>query len=186
VLIHDGARSLDEMIVGLLAFSRSTRQALQVSPLDMTGLVHAAAAEGRAIHKLPAARIDVGTLPHAMADAAVMRHVWSNLIGNALKFSATRAEPQVRISGRVEGGEVVYTVEDNGVGFDMRYADKLFGVFKRLHSVEEFPGTGVGLAIVHRIVTRHGGRIWAEATPGKGARFQFTLPEATQVHEAAA
>jgi two-component system sensor histidine kinase/response regulator len=185
-LIHDGARSLDEMIVGLLAFSRSTRQALQLSPLDMSELVRAAVAEGRAIHKLPAALIDVGALPHALADASVMRHVWSNLIGNALKFSATRAEPHVSVSGRVEGGEVVYVVEDNGVGFDMRYADKLFGVFKRLHSVEEFPGTGVGLAIVHRIIARHGGRIWAEATPGKGARFQFTLPAATQAHEAAA
>jgi light-regulated signal transduction histidine kinase (bacteriophytochrome) len=174
------------MIVGLLSFSRSTRQPLHLTVLDMSDLVRSAVAEARAIHKLPGARIDVEPLPLAMADSTVIRHVWSNLIGNAFKFSATRAEPHVRISGRLEGGEAVYTVEDNGVGFDMRYADKLFGVFKRLHGAEEFPGTGVGLAIVHRIVTRHGGRIWAEATPGQGARFQFTLPAAVDAHEAAA
>jgi signal transduction histidine kinase len=185
-LIHEGARSLDQMIVGLLSFSRSTRQSLQLSPLDMGELVRAAVAEAQALHKVPHARIEVSLLPQAMADSTVIRHVWSNLIGNALKFSAAREQPVVRVSGSVNGGEVTYVVEDNGVGFDMRYADKLFGVFKRLHSAEEFPGTGVGLAIVHRIITRHGGRVWAEATPGQGARFHFTLPVATESHEVAA
>jgi light-regulated signal transduction histidine kinase (bacteriophytochrome) len=133
-------------------------------------------AEARALDPGAAAAIEVAPLPPAMGDSTVIRHVWSNLIGNALKFSARHPTPLVRITGRVEGGEVVYQVEDNGVGFDMQYADKLFGVFKRLHRAEDFAGTGVGLAIVHRIVTRHGGRIWAEATPDAGARFQFTLP----------
>jgi light-regulated signal transduction histidine kinase (bacteriophytochrome) len=102
--------------------------------------------------------------------------VWSNLIGNAFKYSAKRAQPRISIDGRVEGEETIYGIEDNGTGFDMRYAEKLFGVFKRLHNVEEFPGTGVGLAIVQRIITRHGGRIWAQAEPDAGARFQFALP----------
>jgi two-component system sensor histidine kinase/response regulator len=175
-VIHDGSRSMDEMIVGLLAFSRSTREPLEMSTLDMAAIVRAAVAEARALHQGSAASIEVGPLPPAMGDSTVIRHVWSNLIGNGLKFSARHPTPQLRITGRVEGGEVVYQVEDNGVGFDMQYADKLFGVFKRLHRAEDFPGTGVGLAIVQRIVARHGGRIWAEASPGEGARFQFTLP----------
>src|SRR5690606_20060229 len=177
-VIHDGSQSMDRMIVGLLAFSRSTRQPLQMAPLDMDAIVRGAVAEARALHQEPGLRIELAPLPPAMGDSTVIRHVWSNLIGNALKFSARQAEPLVRIGGRLEGGEAVYSVEDNGVGFDSRYADKLFGVFKRLHSVDDFPGTGVGLAIAHRIVTRHGGRIWAESSPGEGARFQFSLPAA--------
>jgi light-regulated signal transduction histidine kinase (bacteriophytochrome) len=115
-----------------------------------------------------------------MADSTVIRHVWSNLIGNAIKYSSRREPSLIGISGRVENGEAIYTVTDNGIGFDMRYADKLFGVFKRLHSAEEYPGTGVGLAIAHRIVQRHGGRIWADSTPGAGSRFSFALPAADQ------
>lgn len=175
-VIHDGSRSMDEMIVGLLAFSRSTREPLEMSTLDMAAIVRGVVAEARAMHQGAAATIDVAPLPPAMGDSTVIRHVWSNLIGNGLKFSARHPTPQLRITGRVEGGEVVYQVADNGVGFDMEYAEKLFGVFKRLHRAEEFPGTGVGLAIAQRIVARHGGRIWAEASPGNGARFQFTLP----------
>jgi light-regulated signal transduction histidine kinase (bacteriophytochrome) len=98
------------------------------------------------------------------------------LIGNALKYSAKRATPKISVSGRVENGEAIYQVEDNGAGFDMRYADKLFGVFQRLHRSEEFSGTGVGLAIVQRIIVRHGGRIWAKGSPDAGACFQFALP----------
>jgi two-component system sensor histidine kinase/response regulator len=175
-VIHDGSRSMDAMIVGLLAFSRSTREPLEMSTLDMDAIVHRAVAEARALHQGVAASIEVAPLPPAMGDSTVMRHVWSNLIGNGLKFSAGQPSPRLGISGRVEGDEVIYQVQDNGVGFDMQYAGKLFGVFKRLHRAEDFPGTGVGLAIVHRIVARHGGRIWAEASPGEGARFQFTLP----------
>src|SRR5690606_23117358 len=177
-VIHDGAQSMDRMIVGLLAFSRSTRQPLQMSRLQMEQVVRGVIAEARAIYAEPEPRIEVGALPLALGDSTVIRHVWSNLIGNALKFSARQPEPTVRIGGRVEGAEVIYSVEDNGVGFDARYADKLFGVFKRLHSVDDFPGTGVGLAIAHRIIARHGGRIWAESESGKGARFQFSLPAA--------
>lgn len=175
-VIHDGTRSLDEMIVGLLAFSRSTRQQLQLSPLDMEAIVRTAVNEARNIHKGPEPVIEIGPLPPAMGDSTVIRHVWSNLLGNALKFSSRRTPPTIRVSGEMGDGEVTYAVQDNGVGFDMRYADKLFGVFKRLHGSDDFPGTGVGLAIVQRIVVRHGGRIWAESTPGAGACFRFTLP----------
>jgi two-component system, sensor histidine kinase and response regulator len=103
--------------------------------------------------------------------------VWANLVSNAFKYSGKRADARVEIGGREENGENVYWVRDNGVGFDMRYVDKLFGVFQRLHRAEEFDGTGVGLAIVQRLVTGHGGRVWAEAKPGEGACFHFSLPK---------
>ncbi len=177
-VIHDGSQSMDRMIVGLLAFSRSTRQPLQMAPLQMDAVVRGTVAEALATYQGPEPRIEVAPLPAAMGDSTVIRHVWSNLIGNALKFSSRQPQPVVRLSGRVEGDECVYSVADNGAGFDARHADKLFGVFKRLHSVDDFPGTGVGLAIAHRIVARHGGRIWAESSPGQGARFYFTLPAA--------
>lgn len=109
------------------------------------------------------------------ADPNLLRQVFSNLISNALKYSRKSESPMIRIGCEIQGDKVVYNVSDNGVGFDMAYADKLFGVFQRLHRAEDFPGTGVGLAIAHRIVDRHGGRIWAEAKPDQGATFYFTL-----------
>jgi two-component system, sensor histidine kinase and response regulator len=175
-VITDGCRSMDEMATGLLAFSHATRQPLNLTLLDMTPIVRTAIAQSRAIYADPEADVDVGPLPPAAADPGVIRHVWTNLIGNAFKYSSKRAQPHIRISGRVEGNETLFTVEDNGAGFDMQYADKLFGVFKRMHSAQEFQGTGVGLAIVHRIIARHGGRISAHAEPDKGARFEFALP----------
>jgi two-component system sensor histidine kinase/response regulator len=179
-VIHDGAQSMDRMIVGLLAFSRSTRQPLQLSRVEMQPIVRAVIAEARALYPDTDPRVEVGPLPAAMADPGVIRHVWANLVSNALKFSSRQPDPRVRIGASVEGGQVTYSVEDNGVGFDARHADKLFGVFKRLHSVDDFPGTGVGLAIAHRILARHGGRIRAESEPGKGACFRFTLPLARE------
>jgi light-regulated signal transduction histidine kinase (bacteriophytochrome) len=106
----------------------------------------------------------------------LLRQVWANLIGNALKYSAKNESPRVEIGGRADNGEIVYWVGDNGAGFDMRYVEKLFRVFQRLHSEHEFSGTGVGLAIVERVVARHGGRVWAEGEPNRGAKFFFTLP----------
>jgi two-component system, sensor histidine kinase and response regulator len=175
-IIRGGSQKMDRLIVGLLEFSQAGRRPLDLSLIDMTLMANSAAAEVMALYTGPAPKIDIGDLPPAPADGTVIRQVWCNLIGNALKYSAKRADPQIKVSGRVEGREAIYQVEDNGAGFDMAYADKLFGVFQRLHKAQDFAGTGVGLAIVHRIVMRHGGRIWAHGERDVGARFHFTLP----------
>jgi signal transduction histidine kinase len=182
-VIADGCRNMDEMVIGLLEFSRATRQPLSLVQLDMTPIVKAALAEARLRYPNPRAVVQLGELPAAAADPVVIRHVWSNLLGNAFKYSAKREQPLIKVSGRTEGNETIYAVEDNGAGFDMQYADRLFGVFKRLHSSREFPGTGVGLAIAQRIVDRHDGRIWVHAEPDVGARFEFALPSQAPVAE---
>jgi len=174
--MRDGCLKMDQLIVGLLEFSRVGRQRFDVSPIDMTMLASAALREALAGYGGPKPVIELAELPPACGDATVLRQVWVNLIGNALKYSAKRDEPKIRISGSSRGEEVLYRVEDNGAGFDMRYADKLFGVFQRLHGASEFSGTGVGLAIVQRIVARHGGRVRAEGVPDGGACFEFALP----------
>lgn len=175
-VIRRGAGTMEQLIVGLLEFSRAGTNPLDRDQIDMTVLADAAAAEATSSFTGPKPLIEIGKLPSVPGDATVLRQVWSNLIGNALKYSAKRTEPQVSISGRTEEREAIFKVQDNGAGFDMRYADKLFGVFQRLHSTEEFAGTGVGLAIVARIVARHGGRIWASGVPDAGACFEFALP----------
>jgi two-component system sensor histidine kinase/response regulator len=175
-IIRHGSQRMDQLIVGLLEFSRVGRERLELDRINMTALADVAAGEALAAYTGPKPQIDIAELPEAAGDATVLRQVWCNLIGNALKYSAKRPEPRIRISGRIENREAIYQVEDNGAGFDMRYADKLFGVFQRLHRTEDFSGTGVGLAIVHRIIVRHGGRIWAQGAPDAGACFQFALP----------
>jgi len=120
--------------------------------------------------------VTVAPLPPAMGDRGLLRQVLTNLIGNAFKFTRQRPDARVEIGSRDEGGERVYYVRDNGAGFDIRYANKLFGVFQRLHPAAEFEGTGVGLALVQRIIRRHGGRVWGEARVNEGATFHFTLP----------
>jgi two-component system sensor histidine kinase/response regulator len=175
-IIQNSSLNMDQLIVGLLEFSRTGRDPLDLDLIDMSLMADAASKEALALYSGPTPRIEISELPSAQADARVIRQVWANLIGNALKYSAKRSEPQIKITGRTEGREAIYQVEDNGAGFDMAYADKLFGVFQRLHKAEDYSGTGVGLAIVHRIVTRHGGRIWAQGKPDVGACFQFSLP----------
>jgi light-regulated signal transduction histidine kinase (bacteriophytochrome) len=126
--------------------------------------------------KSSSCRIVIGELPVANGDTNLIRMVWYNLLGNAVKFSAGLPEPITIISGYTNHNEAVYSIKDNGVGFNPEYMDKLFGVFNRLHSKEDFEGTGVGLSIVRRIIIRHGGRVWAESHPGSGATFYFSLP----------
>ena len=129
-------------------------------------------------HEAAAApHIEVEQLPPARGDRGLLRQVWANLIDNAVKYSSKAARPLIEVSGRRVGTENQYSVRDNGVGFNMEYAEKLFRVFQRLHRADEFGGTGVGLAIVHRVVTRHGGRVWAEGKVDQGAVFSFALPE---------
>lgn len=185
-LDEEGKRKLDSIIAGalkmgdliddLLEFSRVGRAAVQQSALDMTVLVQDVAAEALALCPERKIELSVGELPPASGDRAMLRQLWVNMIGNAIKYTRPRAQAKIEIGGSAQAGEDAYWIKDNGVGFQMEYAHKLFGVFQRLHSAKEFEGTGVGLALVKRIVTRHGGRVWAQGEPGKGATFSFTLP----------
>jgi signal transduction histidine kinase len=172
-VVRDSARGMGQLIDDLLEFSRLGRQELAKRHIDMTPLVQEVVNE---LQRDAQATVHIDAVPPANADRALLRQVWLNLIANALKYSSKQDCSVVQIGGKADGGEHVYWVRDNGVGFDMRYADKLFGVFQRLHRSDEFPGTGVGLAIVQRVVTRHGGRVWAEGQVGKGACFFFSLP----------
>jgi PAS domain S-box-containing protein len=175
VVMKEGAR-MGRLIDDLLAFSRIGRQSPQTEEIDLAALVdevyreQAALAPGRKIE------LRVTALPRAQADLALLRQVLFNLIGNAIKYTRPRDLAQIEVGGSVRGSENVYYVKDNGAGFDPRFADKLFGVFQRLHSEAEFEGTGVGLALVQRIINRHGGRVWAESQVDQGATFYFTLP----------
>ncbi|HEY2345991.1 MAG TPA: ATP-binding protein [Xanthomonadaceae bacterium] len=175
-MIRESARRMGLLIDDLLAFSRLGRQALEKTAVDMNALVESTLREvGVAGSDDP--RLRVARLPTVDGDRNLLRQVWVNLLSNAFKYSATRSEAaRVEVSGERDGAVARFHVHDNGVGFDMRYADKLFGVFQRLHSQDQFEGTGVGLAIVQRIVARHGGRVWAEAEIDRGATFTFELP----------
>ena len=178
-MISRSSRHMGMLIDDLLAFSRVGRKPLERITLDMGELVRRALHEAGAAHAQ--ATVEVGALPGADADPVLMRQVWVNLLSNAVKYSAPRgSEARIEVSGEREGGVARYRIRDNGVGFDMRYADKLFGVFHRMHSQEEFEGTGVGLAIVRQILERHGGRISADAQPDAGATFTIELPATAQ------
>jgi len=164
------------MIDQLLKFSKLGRQDVNKSEIDMTALVQNVLAD---IHNQPhKAKIVVNKIISAHADAQLLTHVWTNLISNAIKYSSKKEGAAVEIGSLPTGEEVIYYVKDNGVGFNMQYAEKLFGVFQRLHKASEFEGTGVGLAIVYRIILRHGGKVWAEAKVNEGATFFFSLPKA--------
>jgi PAS domain S-box-containing protein len=174
--IENNSARMQQMIESLLELSRAGRGALHKSAVDARQVVHSV------LHDLAAngalkAEVQVGELPAAAGDAVLLRQVWVNLIGNALKYSGRSPAPRVEIGGRRMDGMVEYSVRDNGVGFDMQHADRLFGAFQRLPTSAGFTGSGIGLAIVERIVQRHGGSIRAESMPGKGATFRFTLPD---------
>jgi PAS domain S-box-containing protein len=173
-VVREEAARMGQLIDDLLAFSRTGRKAMESAPVDMKALAAEAVAELSREH--PAAAVEISDLPRATGDRALLKQVWANLVGNALKYSSKNPAPRVQIGGARNGAEVEFWVRDNGAGFDPRYAGKLFGVFQRLHRADEFPGTGVGLAIVGRVVARHGGRVWAEGKPKEGARFCFALP----------
>jgi PAS domain S-box-containing protein len=180
-VIRDNSHRMGTLIDDLLAFSRLGRQALTTQKIDMKGLATSVIEELRTSGI--ESNVTIGDLPHAKADPALLKQVWVNLLSNAIKYSGKNPSPQIDVGVQAPNGHgeaPVYYVKDNGVGFDMQYQNKLFGVFQRLHRDDEFAGTGVGLAIVHRVVTRHGGKIWAEAEVGKGATFYFTLPEVTE------
>jgi len=167
---------MGQLIDDLLAFSRLGRDAMKPTHVDMTTLARTALDEVLAAEPGRAIDARVADLPDALGDPTLLRQVWVNLLGNAVKYTRPRSPAVILVTGRTEHDEVVYTVRDNGVGFDMTYADKLFTVFQRLHKASEFEGTGVGLALVQRIVLRHYGRVWAEARADEGATFCFALP----------
>jgi PAS domain S-box-containing protein len=168
------ARNMGQMLTDMLEVLRVVRVELDAVPVDMRDLAHSV---GESLSlQVPQARIDVAMLPHAMGDATLLRQVFSNLMDNALKYS--RHQPIPHVLAGFDATHRAYFVRDNGMGFDMAHAEKLFGLFQRLHPGSDVPGMGVGLAIVARIIERHGGRIWAESAPGKGATFFFQLPQA--------
>jgi signal transduction histidine kinase len=177
-IIGKEAVRMGTLIDDLLAFSRLGRKALVPADLDMQHLARAVferlnygASSGKPID------LKLGSMPRATVDQSLFEQVWANLISNAIKFSSKKDSPVIEIGGISAERENVYFVRDNGAGFDAAYRERLFGVFQRLHHDDEFPGTGVGLALVHRIVTRHGGRVWADGELGRGATFHFTVPK---------
>jgi PAS domain S-box-containing protein len=181
-VIRQNSRRMGALIDDLLAFSRLGRQPVAHGEVNVDSLVREVVEEVLHMESLggggeaAAPHIEVEALPSARGDRGLLRQVWANLIANAVKYSSKAARPFIHVSGRQVGGESHYSVRDNGVGFDMNYAGQLFKVFQRLHRADEFSGTGVGLAIVHRVVTRHGGRVWAEGKVDHGAVFSFALP----------
>ena len=177
-VVDQNTRRMGQLIDDLLAFSRLGRKELAAGAVNMEELAHTVADEVRRtdVERKGSLAIQIDPLPPAHGDRALLGQVMSNLLQNAAKFTRDRAEARVEVGSQRDGGQTVYFVKDNGAGFDARYADKLFGVFQRLHSTEQFDGTGVGLAIVKRIVQRHGGRVWAEGKVDHGATFYFTLP----------
>jgi light-regulated signal transduction histidine kinase (bacteriophytochrome) len=171
-----GASRMSQLINDLLHFSRFSREPLHSLPVPLHELVSQVVARLKEQLGGRQLTVTVGDLPACFGDRALLEQVLVNLLSNAFKFTAGREPARVDVGALRQGESVVYYVRDNGVGFDMRYADKLFGVFQRLHSQEAFEGTGIGLSIVHRIITRHGGRVWADSRPGEGTTLYFSLP----------
>jgi light-regulated signal transduction histidine kinase (bacteriophytochrome) len=173
--IQQNARKMNTLIDDLLKFSKLGRKEVQKTQFPTERIVRETLDElaNTAPHR---AQVHIGSLLPVQADRTLLTQVWVNLLSNAIKYSSKKENPQVDISCVLKEDTVVYAVKDNGAGFSMDYADKLFGVFQRLHSPAEFEGTGVGLAIVQRIITKHGGQVWAEGRENEGATFFFSLP----------
>lgn len=176
-VVRTNTQRMDQLITDLLTLSRITRGEMQFSRIDMTALVHTVYHEIASSETQGAISFSVAHLPDAFGDPTLLRQAWSNLLSNATKYTMPKTERRIEIGSYAEDGMNVYFVKDNGVGFDPAYTHKLFGVFQRLHTTAEFEGNGVGLAIVQRIIHRHGGRVWAEGQVNQGATFYFALPQ---------
>lgn len=174
--IRKNAQGMQQLVDGLLAFARLGRQALDLRPLAPAVLVRQALSDLGDLAERPGIQITIGDLPDCVADPMLLKQVYVNLIGNALKFTSRERVAHIHIGSEVRDDSLVYFVRDNGVGFDPRFADKIFGVFQRMHRQEDYEGTGIGLANVQRIVERHGGVVGCEAAVNEGATFSFTLP----------
>jgi light-regulated signal transduction histidine kinase (bacteriophytochrome) len=177
-VISQASLQMGELISSVLSFSRIARSEMHPTRIAPRDAVDAAIAGMRAMTQGRNIDWRISDMPHVHADAAMLKIVYDHLIGNAIKFSAAKDPAVIEIgAGAEESGRVVLYVRDNGVGFDMGYAERLFGLFQRLHRPQDFEGTGTGLASVQRIIARHGGRVWAHAAPEEGATFCFTLPK---------
>ena len=176
-VIRENVHGMGQLIDDLLNFSRLSRAVMEPTAVDMQALAESEFDRAAAPDSPARQGFHLSALPPVVGDPRLLRQVWANLLSNAIKFSARRERPSIHVSAESTATEHVYTVRDNGAGFDMRFAGKLFGVFQRLHSAREFEGTGVGLAIVQRVVERHGGRVWAEGEIDRGAAFHVALPK---------
>jgi signal transduction histidine kinase len=178
-MVREGTRQMAALITDLLEFARLSRAEIHTQTVDLVPLVEEAVLALRS--EFPGRDVDVtiGSLPRCRGDQALLERVVVNLLSNAFKYTGRKDTAEIVVGAELnrESGEVIYFVKDNGVGFDASHASKLFGVFQRLHRAEDYPGTGIGLAIVQRIVRRHGGTVWAESEPELGAKFSFTLGE---------
>jgi len=175
-VVRNNTVRMGNLIDDILRFTRTGRQGMKISEVRMEELARDALAEVKLATGASNLQADIGHLPSVRGDFSMLREVFKNLLSNAIKFSRLKQAPKIQIGGYIEGDEAIYFVKDNGIGFDMKYADNLFGVFQRLHGVEEFEGTGIGLAIVKRIAGRHGGRVWAESVLNDGTAIYFALP----------
>lgn len=175
-IVGESASRMGELIDDILAFSRVGREEMGSRKLDMDALVRSVLADLEPAIAGRKLEVEIGALPQACGDVSMIRRVWSNLLDNAIKFTAAKENAKIEVGGSLDGKEAVFFVRDNGVGFDMQHAHKLFGVFQRLHGMDDFAGTGIGLSIIRRILDRHGGRAWAEGRVGEGATFYFSLP----------
>ncbi len=175
-IIRENTERMAQLIDDLLSYSRLGRKQPSFEEIDMEALAQAVAEDLEAAGEANHSALRICEMPPAQGDRTLIRQAVSNLLSNAFKFSSTREQPDVEVGGQQETEENVYWVRDNGVGFDMAYGHKLFGMFQRLHPMKEFPGTGVGLAIVNRVMQKHGGRVWAEGAVNQGATFYFALP----------
>ena len=181
-VMQSSTEEMSELLDGILAFLRLGWQPMTIAPVDMQQQVRTAIEHLQSKTAGRTIRFAIGELPGALADASMVQRIWLNLLDNAVKFTASRGEATIEVGAQIGSDQTIYFVKDNGAGFDMQYVAKLFGVFQRLHDTAQFPGTGIGLAIVNRIVARHGGRVWAEGKPDEGATFYFSLPVAEKIH----
>ena len=182
-VVRDNTSRMGQLIDDILKFSRTGRTEMSFTRIDMEELARKVFEELQPSVDHAKLQLEIATIPPVMGDRALMHQVFVNLLSNAIKFTRHRETAVIRVGGSIEGDEAVYFVQDNGAGFDMQYADKLFGVFQRLHSMNEFEGTGIGLAIVKRIITRHNGRVWAEGKVNGGATIYFALPSKSNNHD---
>jgi two-component system sensor kinase len=181
-IVSTNTSKMGQLIDDLLQFARTSKKEMTYSPVDTQTLVRSVIEELKLTHEGRNVAIELKPLPSTMGDCALLRQVFINLLDNAFKFTRNREVAQIEVAGTENETETIYSVRDNGAGFDMQYEHKLFGIFQRLHGQTEFEGTGIGLAIVQRIIHRHGGRVWAEGKVDQGATIYFNLPRKETTH----